>query len=60
MHGRIFITSLAQPDKILPDVVSVEYYLNKAYVAGTPPHDLSLKAGALVFFITTTSLSIHT
>ena len=41
---------LLSTDKFMPDVVSVEY-LKKIDVAGSPPHDLSLKVGVLVFFI---------
>ena len=54
MHGRIHhqlsSDKIVTDDDDMPDVVSVEY-LNRIDVAGTPPHDLSLKIGALVFFI---------
>ena len=54
MHGRIHhqlsSDKIVTDDDNMPDVVSVEY-LNRIDVAGTPPHDLSLKIGALVFFI---------
>ncbi|CAN0269966.1 unnamed protein product, partial [Scytosiphon promiscuus] len=53
MRGRV--NHLLSTDKIVSDDeqmpdVSVEY-LNTINVPGTPPHDLSLKLGALVFFI---------
>ena len=41
---------IVSDDPDMPDVVSVEY-LNEVNVAGTPPHQLDVKLGCLVFFI---------
>ena len=50
VHHQLSSDKIITDDEDMPDAVSVEY-LNKVDVAGTPPHDLSLKIGALVFFI---------
>ncbi|CAN0463024.1 unnamed protein product, partial [Scytosiphon promiscuus] len=50
VHHLLSTDKIVSDDEQMPDVVSVEY-LNTINVPGTPPHDLSLKLGALVFFI---------
>ena len=49
-HHLLSTDKIISDDEDMPDVVSVEY-LNSVNVPGTPPHDLPLKIGALVFFI---------
>ncbi|CAN0421113.1 unnamed protein product, partial [Ectocarpus sp. 13 AM-2016] len=56
VHHQLSSDKIITDDNEMPDVVSVEY-LNKIDVAGTPPHDLSLKIGALVFFIRNINLT---
>ncbi|CAN0219651.1 unnamed protein product, partial [Ectocarpus sp. 4 AP-2014] len=52
IHHQLSSDKIISDDEEMPDVVSVEY-LSKVNIPGTPPHDLSLKVGALVFFIRT-------
>lgn len=50
VHHLLSSDKIVTDDDEMPNSISVEY-LNKVDVAGTPPHDLNLKIGALVFFI---------
>ena len=49
-HHLLSSDKIITDDEEMPNSISVEY-LNKVDVAGTPPHDLTLKMGASVFFI---------
>ncbi|CAN0525387.1 unnamed protein product, partial [Laminaria digitata] len=49
-HHLLSSDKIVTDDEVMPDVVAVEF-LNTVQVLGTPPHDLHLKLGALIFFI---------
>ncbi|CAM9274400.1 unnamed protein product, partial [Ectocarpus sp. 13 AM-2016] len=49
-HHQLSTDRSVTDDSNMPDVVSVEY-LHEVNVPGTPPHNLHIKLGSLIFFI---------
>ncbi|CAM9146776.1 unnamed protein product, partial [Ectocarpus sp. 12 AP-2014] len=49
-HHQLSTDKLVTDDSNMPDVVSVEY-LHEVNVPGTPPHNIHIKLGSLIFFV---------